>query len=393
MEAHALALEKNADGIELLRILTRKGLSEYASNSLQNLGVTDNLTMEKCYLCDGKFNFISHFVEIINQKIQGISFNSYLVGIKIPSQILEREDELRSQFGVKWGETIRNEFSREIGKEFSKDTKKEVDYKRPDLVVTINPFTEEISFQINPIFVYGRYRKLEAGIPQSKMICMACGGKGCPKCKGLEKIYGKSVEEFISTPFLKASGGNDEKFHAAGREGADTRILGSGRPFVLEIKNPVRRDIDLIEIAVTIKNESEGKIEVDDLKFCLKETVRTLKAHRQLKKTYRLEVLFENPLSEDELKQLEEQVVNYNLPEKSGIQTDKGLVVKQEKQIYESKVNRLTQNSVEIIITSMGGQYIKELIGKKGEVESTLSQFIKNPIKKMGFDIVDISWV
>jgi tRNA pseudouridine synthase 10 len=394
MEAHALALEKNSEGTELLKVLAKRGSSEAATESLQNLGVTEPLTHENCYLCGGKFTAVQRIAEAVNLKIQNMDFNSFLIGTKIPPATIEREDELRSKFGVKWGETIRNEFSREIGKELSKATRKEVNFMRPDIVVTIDPFTEEFSLQVNPLYISGQYRKLVTGIPQSRVLCQLCGGKGCGKCKETGRLYNESVEEWIATPFLRATRGRDEKFHAAGREGLDTRIFGSGRPFILEIKSPVKRDINLQEVSDTIRRESDGKVEVEGLKFCGKETVRRLKAQGEFKKTYRIEVIFENIISENDLKQLEESVARYAMIEEpENLNRNKESVSKVEKQIYEAKVSRLTQNSIDITITSMGGRYIKELIGKKGDVESTLSQFIKNPIKNMRFDVIEIVWV
>ena len=391
MEGHALFLEKNEKGVELLKVMVRNGNSEYALKILQNSFIEDIPSFEKCYLCGDKFNSIGQIAKLMDQKIQNITFSNFLVGTKIPIQIIEREDELRSRFCVKWGETIRNEFSRELGKELSKITQKEVEYKRPELVVMVNPYSEEITVQINPLFIYGRYRKLEPNIPQSTLVCSACGGKGCPKCEGLESSRNRSVEAFIAAPFLRSTGGNSEKFHAAGREGANTRVLGLGRPFVLEIKNPLRRELNLAEVSDAVREESGGKIEIGDLKYCLKEVVRRLKAQGHPKKTYRLEVLFENPLSEKDLEQLED-FVNIDSLKKTEVQISKGELNKQEKQIYDYKMNRLTKNSIEILVTSAGSQIIKELIGKKGEVESTLAQYVKNVICEIRLDIVDISW-
>ena len=57
-------------------------------------------------------------------------------------------------------------------------------------------------------------------------------------------MYQESVEEFISEPVLLAAKGVASKFHGSGREDIDARMLGNGRPFVLEISEPKIRTLD-----------------------------------------------------------------------------------------------------------------------------------------------------
>ncbi|HJX23524.1 MAG TPA: tRNA pseudouridine(54/55) synthase Pus10 [Candidatus Bathyarchaeia archaeon] len=391
MEGHALALDKKSEGIELLESLVKGGSSKAAAMILQNLGREEIPIEKSCYLCSGKFEAISRIADVANQKISHIGFNTFLVGVKIASSIIEKEDELRSQMGIKWGETIRNEFSREIGKELTKVTKREFDLMRPDVVIMVNPFSEEVTFQINPLYISGRYRKLAAGISQSKSICGSCGGKGCPKCNGAGTISKESVEEYIAKPLLQASKGSDEKFHAAGRENADTRIMGTGRPFILEIKNPLKRDLRLHEICEEIQQDSEGKIIVAGLSVSGKENVRRLKAQGELRKTYRIVVEFENPLSDINLARLQEGVHRY-FEARRPSSPNKMLTSNPEKQIYETNAKKLTQNSIEITISATGGRYVKELVGKQGEFKDNFSQIIENPTRKMEFEVIDIVW-
>ena len=391
MEGHALALDKRAEGIELLKSLVRGGSSKSAAMILRNLGVEEIPVEKSCYLCSGKFEAISRIVDMANQKISHLNFNTFLVGVKIASSIIEKEDELRSGIGIKWGETIRNEFSREIGKELTKVTKRDFDLMRPDLVIMVNPFTEEVSLQVNPLYVSGRYRKLATGISQSKSICGSCGGKGCPKCDGTGNVPKESVEEYIAKPLLQASGGSDEKFHAAGRENADTRIMGTGRPFILEIKNPLKRDLNLGEIAEKIQQESKGKIMVAGLRMSGRENVRRLKARGELRKTYRIVVDFADSLSDSDLGRLEEGIKSY-FKNRGPHPPIKGLNSSPEKQIYETTMRRLTQNSIEITVSATGGRYVKELVGKHGELKDSLSQIIENPTRKMEFEVIDLVW-
>ena len=95
----------------------------------------------------------------------------------------------------------------------------------------------EIETQINPIFIESRYRKLIRGIPQTKWPCSKCKGKGCESCNQTGKMYAETVEELISEDAIKAANGTGAKFHGAGREDIDVKMLGSGRTFVLKLKS------------------------------------------------------------------------------------------------------------------------------------------------------------
>ena len=62
------------------------------------------------------------------------------------------------------------------------------------------------------------------------------------------KLYPESVEELTSKPLLEAAEGETTSFHASGREDIDARMLGTGRPFVIQVSEPKKRSIDLKEL-------------------------------------------------------------------------------------------------------------------------------------------------
>ena len=113
------------------------------------------------------------------------------------------------------------------------------DFEKQDIVINVDLRKEpKVRIQINPLFIEGKYNKLVRGIPQTKWPCGKCKGKGCEECNFTGKQYRESVEELLSEPILEATNGWQAKFHGAGREDIDVLMLGSGRPFVLEIKEP-----------------------------------------------------------------------------------------------------------------------------------------------------------
>ena len=51
----------------------------------------------------------------------------------------------------------------------------------------------------------------------------------------------------------------EDSFHGMGREDIDVRCMGSGRPFVIEIKEPKSRTLDTEVAMAEINSRAEGK--------------------------------------------------------------------------------------------------------------------------------------
>jgi len=269
---------------------------------------------------------------------------------------------------------------------------KEVDYRKPDIVVLINSFTNHIRLQVNPLYVVGRYRKLVRGIPQSRWICKECGGKGCESCNWTGKKYQESVEELIGIPILKMTRGKEIAFHGAGREDIDARMLGSGRPFVLEIKKPQKRFIDLQKLEQKINESAKGKIEVNKLCFGDKDVVRRLKRAEAAEKVYRAVMEFDREVSDEELETIERTLSNATAHQQTPQRVlHRRADLTREKYIYEAKVKRLSRNRSEIRVRCQGGLYIKELItGDEGRTEPSVASILNVKATPLQLDVLKV---
>lgn len=132
------------------------------------------------------------------------------------------------------------------------------------------------------VFVEGRYRKLSRELPQTVFFCPECKGhprrrRKCERCEGFGKLTRESVQELIAWVAGKAFGTRKNKFHGAGREDVDVRMLGSGRPFVLELIAPKNFDVDLAELEAEINRRNEGVLEIEGLHWTEKTRVAALK--------------------------------------------------------------------------------------------------------------------
>ncbi|GKV52589.1 hypothetical protein SLEP1_g59165 [Rubroshorea leprosula] len=107
----------------------------------------------------------------------------------------------------------------------------------------------ELQCYRTPIYFGGRYLKYSRNVSQT---CWMIDE---------ERVGEASVEEIIGSNILPMCKGDNYKFHAAGREDIDVRMLGSGRPFLVEIQNACQIPSEAIvkEIEARI-NGSENKL-------------------------------------------------------------------------------------------------------------------------------------
>ncbi len=394
MQANAFAAEKNFDGVKRLKVLASNGFSREAQQTLKHLKKRPQKKdiAKKCSLCDGKFELIDSLTQKALAVISDYEFNTFLVGIELPTEVEEREDEFKAAINIGYGESMKHEFGRLLGKAVAKWTAKEADYLKPDLVLVFNPFLEKISVQVNPLFVAGRYCKLLRTIPQSKWFCSRCRGRGCEKCGGTGKLYPESVEELTSKPLLLATLGEEAFLHASGREDIDARMLGAGRPFVLEVSKPKKRFVDLKQIEAEINESAIGKVEVSGLHFTTKDVVRHLKKGENAQKEYRLLAEFENELTDKDLSIIEKKLSGICIKQQTPLRVmHRRADLIREKYIYKVKVKKVSLKRALLEILCQGGLYIKELVsGDEGRTVPNVSDLLKNRAKTLKLDVLNV---
>ncbi len=394
LEAHTLAVSKNKESIRTLKVLAANGFFETAKEILHRMKkrVPRKRLPKSCFLCEDKFKVVAELAEKALDKLKDYEYSNFLVGIQLPVVVEEREDEFKAEFEVCYGESMRNEFGRIIGKKIAENAGKTVEYKKPEVVVLVNPLTEEIRLQVNPLYVVGRYRKLVRGIPQSRWLCSNCRGKGCEKCNWTGKTYPESVEEIIEQPFLEATHGVKGSFHASGREDIDARMLGNGRPFVVEITKPRKRFLDLKKLEKAVNAYAKGKVKVSNLCLADRDVVRKLKKAESSQKEYRVIIKFENKITAGNLRLLEEKLTNTVIKQRTPTRVlHRRADLTRERYIYEIKVKKLSPKKAEVRIRCQGGLYVKELVtADDGRTKPSVSEILKNKAEPMELDVLNV---
>ena len=383
---------KHCLGRKLSKTVEGTNNIERADKVCEELGI--DLDDADCVICDNIFDKLDDgLYDKIDAKISqlGIEFNTFLVGSQIPKDIQERDEELSEEFdlGV---ETIKKEVNRLIGLGIWEKYDKEAEFERQDIVFNIDLRKEpKVRIQINPLYVEGKYNKYKRGIPQTKWPCTKCKGRGCEECNGTGKQYPESVEELISEHFLKLTKGKEAKFHGAGREDIDVLMLGSGRPFVLEIKKPKIRNLDLAKLEDEINKINEGKTAYHGLKLCERGRKAEIKqSSPDTYKVYEAIVECDEPFDPDKLEELTKlNEIHQQTPLRVlRRRTDMVRI----KHVLDLKYEIIDDKTFKMRIKTEGGLYIKELIsGDEGRSQPNVSEILGVGAICEQLDVVEVS--
>ena len=356
-----------------------------------NLKQSKKTHAKDCWLCEGLTGEIDHFVDLISGALKEYEFDTFLIGSKIDEDIVEREKELWNFISSEDFEPIKIEINREVGKILEEKLGKTVDFEKPDITVIVDTAFDVVNLQIRPLFIYGRYKKFERGIPQTRWPCRICRGKGCSSCNYTGKMYETSVEELISKKALKRTKGNDESFHGCGREDIDALMLGSGRPFVLEIKNPKKRTIDLVILTSEINSYTKDRVEISNLRFSDRKEIARIK-NAEFQKTYYIVIEGEKPIKKEKLKEVAQILQGKTIKQLTPTRVAHRRANKiRERQVYNCELESVEGSIARLTIETQSGTYIKELVsGDSGRTTPNISEMIGIPCKVKELDVIEI---
>lgn len=363
-----------------------------ANKVCEELGV--DLDDVDCVICDNLFDKLDDdLYKKIDDKINQleIEFDTFLVGSKIDKDIQKRDEEFSEKFNLNV-ETIKKEVNRLIGLEIWQRYDKDAEFESQDIVFSIDLINKpKVRIQINPLYIEGRYNKLKRGIPQTKWPCTKCKGRGCEECNYTGKQYPESVEELISEHFLKLTRGKEAKFHGAGREDIDVLMLGLGRPFVLEIKEPKIRKLDLKKLEDEINRINEGKTSYHDLHICERRRKAEIKqSSPDTYKVYEAIVKCDKAFDTDKLEEITKlNEIHQQTPQRVlRRRTDMVRI----KHVLDLSYEIIDGKTFKMVIKTEGGLYIKELIsGDDGRSQPNISEILGVDAVCEQLDVIEVS--
>ena len=331
----------------------------------------------ECWVCEGTCERFDELADRLVDALGDTELYTYQVGTRVPPLLEENDRLLREEAGLDpdAGEELKTELNREVGRRVGARLGVEVDFQRPDVQFLLDLEADAVEVQRNSVSVYGRYRKLQRGIPQTEW-----------------DTYDESVEELVAPPFLSALRGTEAVFHGAGREDVDALMLGSGRPFVLEVKEPRRRDADLGELASEV-NESE-KVAVEALAFVSHEMVARVKEH-DATKTYRATVEFDEPVAETDLEAALADLDGATVDQRTPHRVDHRRADRvREREVLSVDGDLDDDRTAVVDVHGEGGLYIKELMsGDEGRTEPSLAGLLGVDATVTALDVLDVEGV
>jgi len=343
-----------------------------------------------CYSCENLFeDKIDQILSKALSMLKDYEFSTIKAGVVVPPIVIERLDRIRSRYGLSDAESVKLTVSRHLDEILSSRTGVVVDEEDPDVTVIFDFNRTDVSIQVKPVYIYGRYRKLERGISQSRWICPQCNGVGCEKCNWTGYKY-PSVEKMVGDILKKAFLASEYHIHASGREDIDVRMLGPGRPFVMELVDPKKRKADLSQLEKIINEENMGKIEVIGLRYSNRQEIVLLKEARS-RKVYRMRVEVNN-LSETEVKMLEERLSNCVISQRTPTRVLRRRAdIERRRKVFKFNIIKYDINSFEAIVECEGGLYIKELVsGDNGRTRPSISSLLGRESTCKELDVIDI---
>lgn len=288
--------------------------------------------------------------------------------------ISERDDLLRSKFRLKGIESVKTAMTRELGKQFSKRTKKTTDCVSPDIVITVNIKEKSCFVHSKPLVVFGRYAKLKRGLPQKQSQCDQCLGKGCRFCDyhGISEF--NSVEGIISRYFFSKFSSLRIKFTWIGGEDKNSLVKGKGRPFFAKIVEPRRRKVRFTK-NLSLEN---GAVFLKRLQF-----VPAVPKHPVKFRSYvDIYVSADSDVGTSELNNLEKlQGCFVELGEKKGKTSIK--------QIQDLKYKKISDAKFELSVIMEGGIPIKRFV-EGNSVLPNISEMLGKKCTCEKFDFKDV---
>jgi tRNA pseudouridine synthase 10 len=353
-----------------------------------------------CWVCEGECARFDEWAERAAAAVEDVEFDTYQVGTRAPPLVEENEELLREEAGLPAdaGELFKSEFNREVGKRVGRLTETEVEFGRPDVQFLLDIEQDTVETTIHSAFVYGRYRKLERDIPQTEWPCGRCDGRGvlgedreCPQCDGTGYLYQASIEGLVAPPIRDAMEGTEATFHGAGREDVDALMLGTGRPFVVEVREPKRRTVNVEPLERVVNEHAEGRVEVEGLRLATYEMVERVK-ELDASKRYRAKVAFDGVVTADELAEALSTLAGATIEQYTPQRVDhRRANLTRTRDVYEASGEWEDETHATVEFHGQGGLYIKELVsGDDDRTEPSLAGLLGVDATVTALDVVGV---
>lgn len=246
----------------------------------------------------------------------------------------------------------------------------------------------EVSCVHAPLYLAGRYCKYSRLLSQTPWIL---NGK---------RIMESSVQELITDIISKHIPCERIVFSSSGREDVDVRMLGKGRPFILEVFNTKKPDFTSSELEAIEKeiNASTKDVSVSDLQVVPKSKTQVLKDGEESKrKKYTALCCSSRRITADDVA-LVSGLKDIVLKQKTPIRVlHRRNLAERERTIHDMSIEPLEDGEdgghrFKLTATTQAGTYVKEFVhGDFGRTVPSLGTYLKTDVDILELDVEEIS--
>jgi tRNA pseudouridine synthase 10 len=170
-------------------------------------------------------------------------------------------------------------------------------------------------------------------------------------------------------------------------------MLGSGRPFVVEVSEPKVRVPDLKRLAKRVKKDSRKKLEILDLELSTRKRAQALKDEASENvKDYEATIRTENDVSQEVLTGVGDGFRDLEISQRtpSRVAHRRSDLVRT-KRILEMHLKKIGSNTVKGFFKVQGGTYVKELVsGDNGRTTPSVSETLGTVCECVELDVLEI---
>ncbi|KAK9728368.1 hypothetical protein K7432_001156 [Basidiobolus ranarum] len=260
--------------------------------------------------------------------------------------------------------------------------------KCPPELVDNTATIQTIEMLHEPIHIGGRYFKLARGISQTPWVI------------NNRRMTDNSVSESIGDILKPKVLADDYKFVSAGREDADVRMLGTGRPFYLEFLNPRRITFtpeEILEFENAV-NDSNSDVKVKEMQTIQPDQTSIIKEGEETKtKSYSCLIWTSKEVS-TELLQLANQYSDnaFVIHQRTPIRVlHRRAQMVRDKTIHTLCAEKLGDHFLRLKLKTEAGTYIKEFVhGDLGRTFPNFGSIVGCTADLLALDVdeVDLPW-
>ena len=239
-----------------------------------------------------------------------------------------------------------------------------------------------------PTYIGGRYLKWARGVPQS------------PWFADGEVVGEGSVQQSLEKPILEKFKADGCKLNSAGREDMDVRMLGGGRPFILEVHNPrnpkaFTSSEECLAMEQKMQNSDDGVVTATGIYVVTqRDYIKMHEGSSEKQKTYTAVCWCGRNLTELDLEKLSTTATGLTVMQKTPTRVlHRRTSSTRPRVIHATKATAVQGSSKFFVLelTTQAGTYIKEFVhGDFGRTAPSIGEILGCEADILQLDVTDI---